>query len=199
MVGVRQDMGVESVCACVCRLVAVPQEEGPPQIQWEGESRWIAISAALLGEVGQMQVLTPSILVHQPVPEDLREDLDGVPAPIPPGMAELTQPIVMTPPPTDFLPADIIAAAKQWMTMAADRLAIAGAAHMDAFVHADKGEIIIIDVHTVPDLSQESLLLQQVGSTGSSAAFPLAFCLLCFLLVPLHYQCHRFWSCRLKP
>ncbi|KAL3156643.1 hypothetical protein ABBQ38_000926 [Trebouxia sp. C0009 RCD-2024] len=143
----------------VARLVAVPQEQGPPQIQWEGDSRWIAISAALLGEVGQMQVLTPSILIHHPVPEE--DELDGIPAPTPPGLTGLAQPIVMTPPPTEFLPADIIAAAKQWMTMAADRLAIAGAAHMDAFVHADKGEIIIIDVHTVPDLSPESHLLQQ--------------------------------------
>lgn len=49
------------------------------------------------------------------------------------------------------------------MTLAADRLAIAGAAQMDVLVHADKGEIIIVDVHTVPDLSQDSLLLQQVG------------------------------------
>ncbi|DBA99100.1 TPA: hypothetical protein ACH3X1_014234 [Trebouxia sp. C0004] len=146
----------------VARLVAVPQQQGGPQIQWEGESRWIAISSALLGEVGRMQVLTPTILVHPPSdpPSDLAQASDvthtsGVTSP---GSAEA---IAMTPPPPEFLPPDIIAAAKQWMTMAADRLAIAGAAHMDAFVHADKGEIIIIDVHSVPDLSQDSLLLQQ--------------------------------------
>lgn len=161
--------------SCVCRLVAVPQEQGPPQIQWEGDSRWIAISAALLGEVGQMQVLTPSILIHHPVPEE--DELDGIPAPTPPGLTGLAQPIVMTPPPTEFLPADIIAAAKQWMTMAADRLAIAGAAHMDAFVHADKGEIIIIDVHTVPDLSPESHLLQQVCCSTLLILVPLWFVL----------------------
>lgn len=34
------------------------------EIAWEGDSRWIPISAALLGEVGRMQVLTPSVLVH---------------------------------------------------------------------------------------------------------------------------------------
>lgn len=166
------------------RLVAVAQEEGPPQIQWEGESRWIAISAALLGEVGQMQVLTPSVLVHPTTPldpsehpsehpseedsdEDSEEDSKEDPSVLPLEaleLAEVAEPVVLTPPPTEFLPADIIAAAKQWMTMAADRLAIAGAAHIDAFVHADKGEIIIVDVHTVPDLSQESLLLQQVCS-----------------------------------
>lgn len=40
-------------------------EAGSPQeIVWEGDSRWIPISAALLGEVGRMQVLTPSVLVH---------------------------------------------------------------------------------------------------------------------------------------
>lgn len=158
----------------VCRLVAVPQEQGQPQIQWEGDSRWIAISAALLGEVGQMQVLTPSILIHDPVwEEDPDDELDGIPVPIPPGLTGSAQPIVMTPPPTEFLPADIIAAAKQWMTMAADRLAIAGAAHMDAFVHADKGEIIIIDVHTVPDLSPESHLLQQVCCSTPLSLLPL--------------------------
>lgn len=146
------------------RLVAVPQQQGGPEIQWEGESRWIAVSSALLGEVGRMQVLTPTILVHpaSDPPSDLAQTSDaahtsGVTSP---GPAEA---IAMTPPPPEFLPPDIIAAAKQWMTMAADRLAIAGAAHMDAFVHADKGEIIIIDVHSVPDLSQDSLLLQQVS------------------------------------
>lgn len=72
------------------------------------------------------------------------------------------QAVQVTPPPADFLPSDVIDSAKHWMTLAADRLAIAGAAQMDVFVHADKGEIIIIDVHTVPDLSQDSLLLQQV-------------------------------------
>ena len=167
--------------------MAVSQEQGPPKILWEGESRWIAISAALLGEVGQMQVLTPSILIHPITPqgptsdpttdlttdpttdpsEDPSEEFSEDPSSIPREaleLAEVAEPILLTPPPTEFLPADITAAAKQWMTMAADRLAIAGAAHIDAFVHADKGEIIIIDVHTVPDLSQESLLLRQVCS-----------------------------------
>ena len=146
-------------------MVAVPQQQGGPEIQWEGDSRWIAISSALLGEVGRMQVLTPTILVHPASgpPSDPAQASDatthtsGVTSP---GSAEA---IAMTPPPPEFLPPDIIAVAKQWMTMAADRLAIAGAAHMDAFVHADKGEIIIIDVHSVPDLSHDSLLLQQVS------------------------------------
>lgn len=207
----------------MCRLVSISQEQGPPEIQWQGESRWIAISAALLGEVGQMQVLTPSILVYPTTPidpedvpdedpsedpsqsasddfsqepsqdaieaangdpnedpsedfyENSNEDFSEDPDMLHPDqldLADIAEPIVLTPPPTEFLPADIIAAAKQWMTMAADRLAIAGAAHMDAFVHADKGEIIIIDVHTVPDLSQESLLLQQVyAPTCSSFLF----------------------------
>lgn len=145
----------------VARLVAVPQQQGGPEIRWEGDSRWIAISSALLGEVGRMQVLTPTILVHPPSdpPSDPEDTSDASHASVTsPGPTEV---IAMTPPPPEFLPPDVIAAAKQWMTMAADRLAIAGAAHMDAFVHADKGEIIIIDVHSVPDLSQDSLLLQQ--------------------------------------
>ncbi len=138
----------------------MPQQQGGPEIRWEGDSRWIAISSALLGEVGRMQVLTPTILIHPTCdpPSDPAQTSDAAHAS--PGPAEA---IAMTPPPPEFLPPDIIAAAKQWMTMAADRLAIAGAAHMDAFVHADKGEIIIIDVHSVPDLSQDSLLLQQVS------------------------------------
>ena len=141
----------------------MPQQQGGPEIRWEGDSRWIAISSALLGEVGRMQVLTPTILVHPPSdpPSDPEETSDASHASVTsPGPTEV---IAMTPPPPEFLPPDVIAAAKQWMTMAADRLAIAGAAHMDAFVHADKGEIIIIDVHSVPDLSQDSLLLQQVS------------------------------------
>ena len=145
--------------------MAVPQQQGPPQVQWEGDSRWVAISAALLGEVGRMQVLTPTILVHPISPssdESIASDPSHNPSPTHPGLSHAAEPISMTPPPTEFLPPDIIAAAKQWMTMAADRLAIAGAAHIDAFVHADKGEIIIIDVHTVPDLFQDSLLLRQV-------------------------------------
>lgn len=152
---------VSLLCAG-CRLVAVPQQQGGTQIQWEGDSRWIAISSALLGEVGRMQVLTPTILVHPPSgpPSDLAQTSDATNDVTSPGPAEA---IAITPPPPEVLPPDIIAAAKQWMTMAADRLAIAGAAHMDAFVHADKGEIIIIDVHSVPDLSQDSLLLQQVS------------------------------------
>ena len=115
-----------------------------------------------------MQVLTPTIMVHPTSPHQATSSQDTASSPgqdptsTPSGSAQTAEPIAMTPPPTEFLPPDIIAAAKQWMTMAADRLAIAGAAHIDAFVHADKGEIIIIDVHTVPDLSQDSLLLQQV-------------------------------------
>ena len=54
----------------VCRLVSRGGEPGGPQeVVWEGDSRWIPISAALLGEVGRMQVLTPSVLVH-PTDED---------------------------------------------------------------------------------------------------------------------------------
>ena len=51
---------------CVMRRLV--QQGQQAELAWEGESRWIPISAALLGEVGRMQVLTPSILVH-PAPE----------------------------------------------------------------------------------------------------------------------------------
>ena len=129
-----------------------------------------------------MQVLTPTVLVYpiQPVDpeiseayamgrlaevvtEDQVEELLGVPNH---AMPE-PEPIAMAPPPEDFLARDIVTNAKQWMTMVADRLGIAGAAQMDVFVHADKGEIIVIDVHTVPDLASDSLLLQQVSHQPS--------------------------------
>ena len=176
----------------------MPQQQGGPEIRWEGDSRWIAISSALLGEVGRMQVLTPTILVHpaSAPPSDPARASDathtsGVTSR---GSAEA---IAMTPPPPEFLPPDIIAAAKQWMTMAADRLAIAGAAHMDAFVHADKGEIIIIDVHSVPDLSQDSLLLQQVSLSEAMNTLSCLIhsCLMLFAAVsaglPFSYGKHR--------
>lgn len=48
-----------------CRLVSRDGEEWRSrEVVWEGDSRWIPISAALLGEVGRMQVLTPSVLIH---------------------------------------------------------------------------------------------------------------------------------------
>ena len=117
-----------------------------------------------------MQVLTPTILIHPTLDPTSNPGEPSAAAKDPGptsshGSGQAAEAIAITPPPPEFLPPDIIAAAKQWMTMAADRLAIAGAAHMDAFVHADKGEIIIIDVHTVPDLSQDSLLLQQVSTS----------------------------------
>ena len=38
---------------------------------------------------------------------------------------------------------------------------------MDAFVHVGTGELIVVDVDTTPDLSEGSVLYQQVGWGGA--------------------------------
>ena len=68
----------------------------------------------------------------------------------------------ITPPPASVVHPDAVASAKLRLMLVADRLGISGVARVDALMHADTGELVVMDVHTAPDLSFGALLFRQV-------------------------------------
>ena len=71
--------------------------------------------------------------------------------------------ITLSPPPADFILPETLQFAQSLIVRVADRLTLAGLCQVDFYMHADKGEVIVMDVTTVPDLSAGSVLLRQVS------------------------------------
>ena len=44
-------------------LEVAPGDNGSPRVRWAGRSRWLEVNIGLVGEVGAMRALTPTIFV----------------------------------------------------------------------------------------------------------------------------------------
>eukprot|EP00887_Chlorella_sp_A99_P002563 scaffold6.g2563.t1 len=76
----------------------------------------------------------------------------------------------MTPPPLGVARPEAVLSARTRLMLVADRLGISGAARVDALMHAETGELVVMDVSTAPDLSAGALIFRQ----GAAEDPPLA-------------------------
>lgn len=68
----------------------------------------------------------------------------------------------VTPPPEALVRGDVLAGVRARAEMVADALGLNGAALLDALIHADTADLVLIETHAIPDLSPSSDLYQQV-------------------------------------
>ncbi len=69
--------------------------------------------------------------------------------------------INITPPPAPWVKPAAVKAAQQRMELVARTLGLAGYARIDAFMHTQTGELIIIEANTVPALTPATVLYHQ--------------------------------------
>lgn len=117
---------------------------------WKGNSRWVEITVGVIGKRGSMRSLTPSITVKESGDIlSLEEKFQG-------GTG-----INLTPPPLSIISNKALEKCKQHIELIANTLQLEGFSRIDAFVNVDSGEVLIIEVNTVPGMTPSTVLIHQ--------------------------------------
>ncbi|CAI0423992.1 unnamed protein product [Linum tenue] len=117
---------------------------------WKGESRWVEITVGVVGKRGCMQSLSPSITVKEGGDIlSLEEKFQG-------GTG-----INLTPPPPSIVSEEALEKCKQRIELVANTLELEGFSRIDAFLNVDSGEVLVIEVNTVPGMTPSTVLIHQ--------------------------------------
>ncbi|KAK6118223.1 hypothetical protein DH2020_048009 [Rehmannia glutinosa] len=117
---------------------------------WKGNSRWVEITVGVIGKRGSMRSLTPSITVKESGDIlSLEEKFQG-------GTG-----INLTPPPLSIISNEALEKCKKHIELIANTLQLEGFSRIDAFVNVDSGEVLIIEVNTVPGMTPSTVLIHQ--------------------------------------
>ncbi|KAG5550708.1 hypothetical protein RHGRI_015610 [Rhododendron griersonianum] len=122
-------------------------------IFWKGQSRWVEITVGVLGKRGSMYSLTPSVTVKESGDIlSLEENFISLKG----GTG-----VNLTPPPVSIISNEALARCKQRIELIANTLELEGFSRIDAFVNVDSGEVLIIEVNTVPGMTPSTVLIHQ--------------------------------------
>lgn len=133
-------------------------------IEWglERDTGWIEVTAGVIEVEGQLECLTPSLSVAEKGVLSKEEKFMG-------GTG-----INYTPPPAPpygRVRPEAVARAKESILGVAEALGVRGYARIDAFMHRDSGEIIVIEANALPALTPSTVLFQQ-GVARSPSLLP---------------------------
>jgi len=113
-------------------------------------TRWVEVTVGVVGPKRQMIALDPSLTVAASGEilslEDKFQGGTGV---------------NITPPPPSIILPRVLAASRQRVAHAANALGIEGLARIDAFLHVDTGDVMIIEANTVPGMTPANVLFHQ--------------------------------------
>lgn len=118
-------------------------------LHWKKRTGWIEITMGILEQSGKLHALAPSLTVAIGNILSLEAKFQG-------GTG-----INITPPPAPWVKPQAVIQAKRRMEVVARLLGIRGYARIDAFMHAQSGELIIIEANTVPALTAATVLYHQ--------------------------------------
>ncbi|KAE9622274.1 putative D-alanine--(R)-lactate ligase [Lupinus albus] len=119
-------------------------------LTWKGHNRWVEITVGVVGKRGSMHSLSPSVTVKETGDIlSLEEKFQG-------GTG-----INLTPPPSSIMSAKALDICKQNIELIANTLQLEGFSRIDAFVNVDNGEVLIIEVNTVPGMTPSTVLIHQ--------------------------------------
>ncbi|XP_015897668.4 uncharacterized protein LOC107431289 isoform X1 [Ziziphus jujuba] len=120
------------------------------QLRWKGESRWVEVTVGVIGKRGSMRSLSPSITVKESGDIlSLEEKFQG-------GTG-----INLTPPPSSIISNEALNRSKQHIELIANTLQLEGFSRIDAFVNVDTGDVLVIEVNTVPGMTPSTVLIHQ--------------------------------------
>ncbi|KAB2035500.1 hypothetical protein ES319_D04G156500v1 [Gossypium barbadense] len=121
-----------------------------PRLLWKEHSRWVEVTVGVIGKRGSMHSLSPSITVKETGDIlSLEEKFQG-------GTG-----INLTPPPVSIISNEALGRCKQRIELIANTLQLEGFSRIDAFVNVDSGEVLIIEVNTVPGMTPSTVLIHQ--------------------------------------
>lgn len=112
-------------------------------------TRWVEITVGVLGKRRAMHALNPSVTVAEGEVLSVEEKFQG-------GTG-----INITPPSKKIIHPKLLTRVKQSIENVANAIGISGYARIDAFMNTKTGEIIIIEVNTLPALTPSTVLFHQ--------------------------------------
>lgn len=129
---------------------------------WDDRGGWVEVTVGVVGPRGALRAMTPSITVAEGVVLSLEEKFQG-------GTG-----INLTPPPPEYMAPEVVEQVRRRIEKAAEALGIRGYARLDAFVHRQSGEVILIEANTLPGLSPSTVIFHQ-ALAGQPPLFPREF------------------------
>ena len=119
------------------------------ELVWQSESSWVEITVGVLGTRGQMRALKPSITIAAGEILSLEEKFQG-------GTG-----VNITPPPEPWVKPEAWQKAKEKIEFVAEKLGLNGFARIDAFMHIETGNILVIEANSIPGLTPSTVIYHQ--------------------------------------
>ncbi len=129
------------------------------QLHHEVKSGYVEVTVGVLEIAGKIHALNPSITVADGEVLSLEEKFQG-------GTG-----VNITPPPESLISKGVQKKIKERITRVAECMKISGYARIDAFVHCKTGEVIVIEINTLPGLTPSTVLYHQ-GLAEKPQMFP---------------------------
>ncbi|KAG2428321.1 hypothetical protein HXX76_010469 [Chlamydomonas incerta] len=143
---------------------------GGARLQCLGRSGWVEVCFSLIGPLGAMSCLPPSVRAAVVAAPDLQraEEEEAAAAGCGAVAALLAHSPAapVCPPPAALLAPEVLTSACQRAVAVADRLALRGCAQVEAFVSVSTGELLVYDINPVPDLGPDSVIYRQAAAAG---------------------------------
>ncbi len=126
------------------------------------QTGWVEVTVGVLGRKGKMKALSPSLTVAEGQVLSLEEKFQG-------GTG-----INITPPSQIIASQATIDRVRNSIAKVANGIGLAGYARIDAFIHRKTGEVIIIEVNTLPGLTPSTVIFHQ-ALAENPPLFPVQF------------------------
>ncbi|XP_006658994.1 uncharacterized protein LOC102717361 [Oryza brachyantha] len=125
-------------------------DDSTRHLVWKGENEWLEVTVGVVGKRGEMHSLNPSITVKESGDIlSLEEKFQG-------GTG-----INLTPPPSTIMSEDALQKCKRSIEVLANTIGLEGFSRIDAFVNVRTGEVLLIEVNTVPGMTPSTVLIHQ--------------------------------------
>lgn len=119
------------------------------KLQYKRKSGWVEVTIGLLEKKGDIRVLSPSITVAEGDVLSLEEKFQG-------GTG-----VNITPPPSEIMKPSAIKKAKRSVGELAEKIGLKGYARIDCFMNTTTGELLVIEVNSLPGLTSSTVLFHQ--------------------------------------
>ena len=120
---------------------------------------WVEITVGVIQEGNMLRVFNPSITVAESEVLSVEEKFQG-------GTG-----VNLTPPPKSIVSPRAVTRAKKLIMEVAQSLRITGYCRIDAFMHVETGEIMVIEINTLPGLTPSTVFFHQ-GLAEDPAIYP---------------------------
>ncbi|MFA6024041.1 MAG: hypothetical protein WC777_02390 [Candidatus Gracilibacteria bacterium] len=130
------------------------------RLKWHRKGGWIEVTVGVLQMEGKIHALSPSLTIAEGEVLSVEEKFQG-------GTG-----INLTPPPEKYVKPAVLARVKKSIEKVAQVLKIEGYSRIDAFIQVDTGDLILIEVNTLPGLTPSTVLFHQ-GIAESPSVYPL--------------------------